>query len=345
MAVAHVRGYQGNDLSANNTIAACLKHFAGYGAAEGGRDYNTVDFSERTFRDVYLKPFKAAVEAGAATLMASFNEIGGVPSSANHQLLTKILRDEWKFDGFVVSDWNSIGELIPHGVAKDLKQAGELALNAGLDMDMEASSYTNFLSDLIAEGKVSPKTLDESVRRVLRIKFRLGLFDDPFKYCDAEREKKTILSKEMKAAALEVAQKSIVLLKNENGLLPLKKELKTITLIGPLANSTADPLGPWNQQGDAKEVVSVLQGLKNKLGTKTKILFEQGCSIKDNSKDGFSKAVAAAKEADVVILVLGESLDMSGEAKSRATLDLPGVQEELAEEIYNKHQQAMNQGA
>ena len=334
MAVAHVRGYQGNDLSANNTIAACLKHFAGYGAAEGGRDYNTVDFSERTFRDVYLKPFKAAVEAGAATLMASFNEIGGVPSSANHQLLTKILRDEWKFDGFVVSDWNSIGELIPHGVAKDLKQAGELALNAGLDMDMEASSYTNFLSDLIAEGKVSPKTLDESVRRVLRIKFRLGLFDDPFKYCDAEREKKTILSKEMKAAALEVAQKSIVLLKNENELLPLKKELKTIALIGPLANSTADPLGPWNQQGDAKEVVSVLQGLKNKLGTKTKILFEQGCSIKDNSKDGFSKAVAAAKEADVVILVLGESLDMSGEAKSRATLDLPGVQEELAEEIY-----------
>ncbi|MDP3683811.1 MAG: glycoside hydrolase family 3 N-terminal domain-containing protein, partial [Ignavibacteria bacterium] len=193
MAVARVKGYQGKDLSANNTIAACLKHFAGYGGAEGGRDYNTVDFSERTFREVYLKPFKAAVDAGAATLMASFNEIGGVPSSANHQLLTKILRDEWKFDGFVVSDWNSIGELIPHGVARDLKQAAELALNAGLDMDMESNAYTKHLSELLAEGKVSGKTLDESVRRILRIKFRLGLFDDPYKYCDAEREKKTIL--------------------------------------------------------------------------------------------------------------------------------------------------------
>src|SRR3989339_1040815 len=222
MAVARVKGYQGNDLSANNTIAACLKHFAGYGGAEGGRDYNTVDFSERTFREVYLKPFKAGVDAGAATLMASFNEIGGVPSSANHQLLTKILRDEWKFDGFVVSDWNSIGELIPHGVAKDLKQAGELALNAGLDMDMESSAYTKHLSELLTEGKVSGKTLDESVRRILRIKFRLGLFDDPYKYCDAEREKKTILSQEMKDATYEVAKKSIVLLKNEKEFLPLK---------------------------------------------------------------------------------------------------------------------------
>lgn len=334
MAAARVKGYQGNDLSADNTIAACVKHFAGYGAAEGGRDYNTADFSERTFREIYLRPFKAAVDAGAATLMASFNEIGGVPSSANHQLLTKILRDEWKFDGFVVSDWNSIGELIPHGVAKDLKHAAELSINAGLDMDMEASAYNKYLSELIAEGKVSRQTLDESVRRILRIKFRLGLFDDPFKYCNTEREKKTILNKEMKDAALKVAKKSIVLLKNENELLPLSNEIKTIAVIGPLANSTSDPLGPWNQQGDAKDVVSVLQGLKNKLGENTKIIFEQGCSLSGDAKEGFAKAIEAAREADVVILVLGESLDMSGEAKSRATLDLPGVQEELAKEIY-----------
>ncbi|MFA4924947.1 MAG: glycoside hydrolase family 3 N-terminal domain-containing protein, partial [Ignavibacteriaceae bacterium] len=278
MAVARVKGYQGNDLSADNTIAACLKHFAGYGSAEGGRDYNTADFSERTFREIYLRPFKAAVDAGAATLMASFNEIGGVPSSANHQLLTKILRDEWKFDGFVVSDWNSIGELIPHGVAKDLKHAAELSINAGLDMDMESSAYTKYLNELLSEGKVSHQTLDESVRRILRIKFRLGLFDDPFKYCNTEREKKTILNKEIKDAALEVAKKSIVLLKNENELLPLNKKIKTIAVIGPLANSTSDPLGPWNQQGDRKNVVSVLQGLKNKLGASTKIIFEQGCS-------------------------------------------------------------------
>jgi len=334
MAVARVKGYQGNDLSANNTIAACIKHFAGYGGAEGGRDYNTVDVSERTFREVYLRPFKAAVDAGAATLMASFNEIGGVPSSANQQLLTKILRDEWKFDGFVVSDWNSIGELIPHGVAKDLKQAAELALNAGLDMDMESNAYTKNLSELLAEGKVSTKTLDESVRRILRIKFRLGLFDDPFKYCDAEKEKKTILNQEMKNATYEVGKKAIVLLKNENGFLPLDKTEKKLAVIGPLANSTIDPLGPWNQQGDAKDVVSVLQGIKNKLNSNGKILYEEGCSISGKEKSGFAAAVNAAQNADVVVLVLGESADMSGEARLRATLDLPGVQEELAKEIY-----------
>jgi len=333
MAVARVKGYQGDDLSANNTIAACLKHFAGYGGAEGGRDYNTVDFSERTFREVYLRPFQAAVKAGAATLMASFNEIGGVPSSANHHLLTEILRDEWKFDGFVVSDWNSVGELIPHGVAKDLKQAAGLALNAGLDMDMEASAYTKHLSELIAEGKVSKKTLDESVRRILRIKFRLGLFDDPFKYCDAEREKNTIANKEMRNASLAVAKESMVLLKNENETLPLDKKIKKIAVLGPLANSTEDPLGPWNQQGDPKEVISVLQGIKNKIGSSAEILFDEGCTVKGSDKNGFEKAVSAAKQADAVVLVVGESLDMSGEARSRATLDLPGVQEEFVSEI------------
>jgi len=333
MAVARVKGYQGDDLSANNTIAACLKHFAGYGAAEGGRDYNTADFSERTFREIYLRPFKAGVEAGAATLMSSFNEIGGVPSSCNHQLLTDILRGEWKFDGFVVSDWNSVGELVPHGVAKDLKQAAELGLNGGVDMDMEASAYTKYLGELIAEGKVTTKTLDESVRRILRIKFRLGLFDDPYKYCDAEREKKTIFSKEMKDAAYDVAKKAVVLLKNENQFLPLRKQIKKIAVIGPLANSTEDPLGPWNQAGDSTQVISVLKGLQDKVGASAQIIYEEGCKVRGEDKSGFSKAVTAAKQADVVVLVLGESLDMSGEARARATLDLPGVQRDLIKEI------------
>lgn len=333
MAVAHVKGYQGNDLSANNTIAACLKHFGGYGGAEGGRDYNTVDMSERTFRDVYLRPFKAAVDAGAATLMASFNEIGGVPSSASKFLLTKILRDEWKFDGFVVSDWNSVGELIPHGVAKDLKQAAELSINAGLDMDMEANAYYNNMAALIKEGKVSQKTVDESVRRILRIKFRLGLFDDPYKYCDAEREKKTLMSKEIVKATLETAREAIVLLKNENNLLPLKKDLKKIAVVGPLADSKDNPLGGWDGQGNPTDAVTVLEGIKNKLGKNVEITYAEGCSIVDKNKDGFKKAIDAVKESDVAIVVVGEDRGMSGEASARATLDLPGVQENLVEEI------------
>jgi len=229
MAAAYVRGYQG-DLSENNIIA-CAKHYAGYGGAEGGRDYNTVDFSERTFRDIYLPPFKAAVDAGVQTLMASFNEIGGIPSSGSKYLLNDILRDQWKFKGFVVSDWNSIGELINHGFAADLKQAGEIAINAGLDMDMESRAYITHLAELVKEGKVSEATINESVRRVLRIKFMLGLFDDPFRYCNKERESKNILSKEVKDAALEVAKKSFVLLKNENNLLPLKNNYKKLRLL------------------------------------------------------------------------------------------------------------------
>ncbi len=333
MGVARVKGYQGNDLSEANTIAACVKHFAGYGGAEGGRDYNTVDFSERTFREVYLRPFKAAVEAGAATLMASFNEIGGVPSSASKFLLTNILRDEWKFDGFVVSDWNSIGELIPHGVARDSKHAGELAINAGLDMDMETSSYFNHLANMVNEGKVSKNILDESVRRVLRIKFRLGLFDDPFKYCDVEREKKSIMSKDIVDATLKTARESIVLLKNQNKLLPLKKNLNKIAVVGPLANSKDNPLGGWAQLGKPDDVVTVLEGIRNKLGKSTEIFFEEGCSITGDKKEGFAKAVELAKESDVTIVVVGENRDMSGEANTRATLDLPGVQQSFVEEI------------
>jgi len=333
MAVARVKGYQGNDLSANNTIAACIKHFAGYGGAEGGRDYNTVDFSERTFREVYLRPFQAAVNAGAATLMASFNEVGGVPSSGSNFLQTKILRKEWKFDGFVVSDWNSVGELIPHGVAKDLKQAAELGIKAGVDMDMEANAYYNHLSELVNEGKVSQKIIDESVRRILRIKFRLGLFDDPYKYCEAEREKNTVMSKQIVQATLQSAREAMVLLKNKNNLLPLKKDLKKIAVIGPLANSKDDPLGGWSQQGNANDVVTVLEGIKNKLGKSTEVNYEEGCTILGEEKNGFAKAVELAKASDVAIVVVGESRNMAGEASSRAKIDLPGIQEDLVEAI------------
>lgn len=334
MAAAAVKGFQGNNLSANNTIAACAKHFAGYGAAEGGRDYNTADFSERTFHEIYLRPFKAAVDAGAATLMCSFNEIGGVPSSANYELLTKILRDDWKFKGFVVSDWNSIGELIPHGVAKDLRQAAELGIKAGVDMDMESHAYIRNLKKLVEEKIVPVQVVDESVRRILRVKFELGLFDNPYKYCDEKREKETEFSNEIVDATRKVARESIVLLKNEKNILPLSKDLKTVAVIGPLADSQEDPVGPWSGISDPHHVVTVLQGIKNKLGNNANILYERGCTIMGGDKSEFKKAIDAAQKSDVVILCLGESANMSGEASSRASLDLPGVQEQLAEEIY-----------
>lgn len=332
MAAARVKGYQGN-LSENNIIA-CAKHYAGYGGAEGGRDYNTVDFSERTFRDIYLPPFKAAVDAGVQTLMASFNEIGGVPSSGSKYLLTDILRGEWKFNGFVVSDWNSIGELINHGVAADLKQAGLIAINAGLDMDMESRSYITHLKELVSEGKVSEATIDESVKRILKIKFILGLFDDPFKYCSKERESEFILSKEVKDAALEVAKRSFVLLKNDNNILPFKKDYKKIAVIGPLAKSKDHPTGGWEAMGNPSDVVSIFEGLKKYLGSNTELFYSEGCDIDDLSTSGFDDALETASNSELVILCLGEGKNMSGEACSRSTLDLPGVQEELAKEIY-----------
>lgn len=331
MAAAHVRGYQGN--LSNLNIIACVKHYAGYGGAEGGRDYNTVDFSERTFRDIYLPPYKAGVEAGAHTLMASFNEIGGIPASGSKYLLTDILRDEWNFKGFVVSDWNSIGEMINHGFASNLKHAGEISINAGLDMDMESRSYLTHLKELVAEGKVKESLIDESVRRILRIKFMLGLFDDPFRYCSKEREQKNIMTTEIKNASLDVAKRSFVLLKNEDNILPLKKDYKKIAVIGPLAKSKLDPLGEWNALGIEEDVTSVLEGLKKYAGDKSEILYAEGCKITDTSKDGFKEAIDKAKDADVIILCVGESRSMSGEAYSRSSLDLPGVQEDLAKEL------------
>jgi beta-glucosidase len=331
MAAARVRGYQENLSDLN--IIACAKHYAGYGGAEGGRDYNTVDLSERTFRDVYLPPFKSAVDAGAHTLMASFNEIGGIPSSGSKYLLTDILRDEWGFKGFVVSDWGSIREMINHGFASDLKHAGQISLNAGLDMDMESRAYITHLKELVDEGKVEEDVIDESVKRILRIKFMLGLFDDPFRYCKKEREQKNIMTEEIRIAALEVARRSMVLLKNEKNILPLKKTYKKIAVIGPLANSQTHPLGGWSAMGDSADVISVVEGLKKYVDKKTEILYSEGCKIDDNSTKGFNDAVKTAKKADMIVLCLGESRDMSGEAWCRSSLDLPGKQEELAKEL------------
>ena len=331
MAAARVRGYQENLSDLN--IIACVKHYAGYGGAEGGRDYNTVDFSERTFRDVYLPPFKSAVDAGAFTLMASFNEIGGIPSSGSKYLLTDILRDEWGFKGFVVSDWNSIGELINHGFASDLKHAGQISLNAGLDMDMESRSYITHLKDLVDEDKVDEDVIDESVKRILRVKFLLGLFDDPFRYCKKEREQKNIMTEETRIAALEVAKRSMVLLKNEKNILPLKKTYKKIAVIGPLANAQSHPLGGWDAMGDSADVTTVVEGFKKYVDKKTEILYSEGCKIDDNSTKGFTDAVKVAKKADIIILCLGEGRDMSGEARNRSSLDLPGIQEALAKEL------------
>ena len=332
MSSARVRGFQG-DLS-NDNIISCAKHFAAYGGAEGGRDYNSVDISERTLRDVYLPPFKSALDAGAETIMASFNEISGVPSSGNKFLLTDILRNEWGFKGFVVSDWNSIGEMINHNYSKDLKDAAMISINSGMDMDMESRAFLNHLKELVDENKVSKETIDESVRRILRIKFMLGLFDDPFKYCSKEREQKIVMNDDIQKAALDVAKRSIVLLKNDGSLLPLKKDFKKIAVIGPLAESKEEPLGAWAGFGNPDDVVTVVEGLRKYVSGKTEILYSKGCDIEGGSTDGFDDAIKTANESEVVILCLGESKDMSGEARNRSSLELPGVQQRLAEEIY-----------
>ncbi len=332
MSYSRVRGFQG-DLS-NDNIISCAKHFAAYGGAEGGRDYNTVDISERTFRDIYLPPFKSAVDAGAETFMASFNEIGGIPSSGNRFLLTDILRNEWGFKGFVVSDWNSVGEMINHGFAENLKDAGQISISAGMDMDMESRAFINHLAELVKENKVSEEVINQAVKRILRIKLMLGLFDDPFKYCSKERETKNIMSEEVQNAALEVAKRSIVLLKNEKSLLPLKKDLKKIAVIGPLADSKEDPLGAWSAFGNPVDVITVVEGLRKYVSGKTEIFYSKGCEIEGKSIEDFEDAIKTANESDVVILCLGEERNMTGEASSRSSLDLPGVQQKLVEEIY-----------
>ncbi|HMK38250.1 MAG TPA: glycoside hydrolase family 3 N-terminal domain-containing protein [Bacteroidota bacterium] len=333
MAAARVRGFQGRNPAAASSIAACAKHFAAYGGAEGGRDYNTVDMSERTLREVYLPPYKAATDAGALTVMSSFNEIGGVPSTGNRRLLTDILRGEWGFRGFVVSDWTAVTELIAHGAARDTAAAAALAFNAGADADMESGAYRLFLPGLVREGKVSRARLDEGVRRVLRVKYALGLFDDPYRRCNEDRERSTLLSPEHVAAARDAGRKAIVLLKNSGGILPLSKSIRSIALIGPLADDRIDPLGPWSAQGRSSDVVTVLEGIRRALPPSARILYARGCSIEGTDRSGIDSAVEAAKNADAVILALGESGAMSGEASSRSSLDIPGVQNALLESV------------
>lgn len=337
IAYARVKGFQGNKLGDLNSVMACVKHFAAYGAGVGGRDYNSVDMSERMLLETYLPPFKSALDAGAATFMNSFNDLNGIPATGNAHLQRDILKGKWNFQGFVVSDWGSIGEMVAHGYSKDLKEAAYSAITAGSDMDMESNAYRKNLAELVKEGRVSVDLIDDAVKRILRKKFELGLFDDPYKYSDDKRAEKVLANPENRKAALEVAQKSIVLLKNENQTLPLSKNLKTIAFIGPMVKEYKANMGFWSVElpdvDYDKWVVSQWDGLQNKVGKNTKLLYAKGCEVDGDNKDGFAEAVATAKQADVVILSIGERRDMSGEAKSRSDLHLPGVQEDLVKAI------------
>lgn len=348
IAKARVTGFQGDtkaDLMKVNTIAACAKHFAAYGFAESGRDYNTVDISDSKLYNTVLPPFKAATDAGVRTLMNSFNILNGVPATGNAFLQRDILKGQWKFDGFVVSDWASVREMIAHGFAKDGAEATAKAVIAGSDMDMESHLYVVELVKLVKEGKVKEALVDDAVRRILRVKFELGLFDNPYKYCDEKREKATLGSKANNEAVLDMAKKSIVLLKNEKGILPLKKSGQKIALIGALANDKNSPLGSWRIASDDNTAVSVLEGMQQYKGNQ--LTFEKGADLtvgkttfidelvfNTTDKSGFEAAKKVAEAADVVVMVLGEHGFQSGEGRSRTNLDLPGVQQELLEEVY-----------
>lgn len=345
IAEARVKGFQGDDLSAVNTIAACAKHFAAYGFSEAGKDYNTVDIGTSTLHNIVLPPFKAAVDAGVKTLMNSFNELNGVPVTGSSYLQRDILKGAWHFDGFVVSDWASINEMITWGHAKDKREAAKLAAIAGSDMDMEGHVYIEELAQLVKDGVVKEAVIDDAVRRILRIKFELGLFDNPYKYCDETREKETVGSKKAHEAVLDMAKKSIVLLKNENQLLPLKKEGQKIVLIGALADDKNSPLGSWRIAADNDTAISVLEGMQQYIGND--LIFEKGpdfflsesnfineVQINTSNKTGLNEAVNAAKKADVVVMVLGEHGFQTGEGRSKTDLLLPAIQQELLEEVY-----------
>jgi len=335
IARARVKGFQGKGLGNTDALMACAKHFAAYGAAVGGRDYNSVDMSLRQLHEVYLPPFKAAADAGVATFMNSFNDLNGIPATANSYLQRDILKGQWKFKGFVVSDWGSIGEMINHGYSKDNYEAAMQAANAGSDMDMESRSYIQNLARLAKEGKVKMNLIDDAVRRILRKKFELGLFDDPFKFCNTEREKQQWNNEENLKAEKEVAKKSIVLLKNDKQLLPLQKSgTATIALIGPLVKSVKDHLGFWSYDwpDDTTRVPSLWDAIKVK-ATNAQVLYAKGCGITDTNRNGFAEARDVASRSTVVIMYVGEARDMTGEAKSKSNIHLPGVQEELIKAV------------
>lgn len=335
MARAYVRGYQGKSLNDKESVAACVKHFVGYGAVEGGRDYNTAEISEHTLREVYFPPFYAALREGSVSLMSSFNALNGLPASANSFTLTQILRDEWRFPGLVVSDWTSVGELVAHGVARDKGVAAQKAINAGVDMDMVSDSYHQNLANRVKSGKVSEARLDAAVRDVLRVKFALGLFEDPF--TNEGREIQGALPEERVEAARLAAERSFVLLKNSMAgsrpVLPLTGESRTIALIGPFADNPQNMLGPWAGRGRAEDVVTLKTALEQRVGAGT-IRYAKGGEFQTASDAEIQKAVEVAGQSDVVIIALGEEAGaQSGEAASRAYLNLPGRQEELLEKV------------
>ncbi|MEJ6793155.1 MAG: beta-glucosidase BglX [Lacinutrix sp.] len=345
IATARIKGFQGDNLKATNTIAACAKHFAAYGFVEAGKEYNTVDIGASTLHNIVLPPFEAAVQADVKTFMNSFNELNGIPVTGNSYLQREILKGKWNFQGFVVSDWASIRELINWGHAKDSKEASKIAVNAGSDMDMEGYAYVEELAKLVKNGDVKESIIDDAVRRILRVKFELGLFDNPYKYCDIKNEKNTLYNPKHQEAVLYIAKKSIVLLKNENNILPLKKEGQKIALIGALAADKNSPLGSWRIASDDNTAVSVLEGMQKYDGNT--LNYQKGVDliigqasfvnevvINQNDKSKFPEAIKAAKESDIVVMVLGEHGFQSGEGRSRTSLGLPGLQQELLEAIF-----------
>jgi beta-glucosidase len=347
VAKAMVRGYQGNDLSANNTIMACVKHFALYGAAEAGRDYNTTDMSRHRMYNEYFPPYQAAVDAGVGSVMASFNEIDGIPATANKWLLTDVLRTQWGFKGFVVSDYTGISEMIEHGYG-DLKSVSAKALVAGTDQDMVSEGLLTTLEQSLEEGKVTEQQIDDACRRILKAKFQLGLFDDPYKYCDPNRAKSEVFTTANRAFARQVAAQSFVLLKNDNKVLPLKKS-GTIALVGPLADAKENMTGTWSVAARNAESISLLNGLQRAVGNKARVMYAKGSNLHSDAafeewatmfgktlhRDARSpealrnEAIKVAKQADVIVAALGESAEMSGEASSRTNLEIPETQREL----------------
>ncbi|WP_373059584.1 beta-glucosidase BglX [Zunongwangia sp. H14] len=346
VAIAKVKGYQGDDLADSTTIAATAKHFAGYGFAEGGRDYNTVNIGENELHNMILPPFKAAANVGVATFMNSFNTIDGTPATGNKMLQRDILKGDWNWDGFVVSDWGSITEMIYHGFAKDKEQAAEIALKAGSDMDMEGGAYEAGLMDLVQEGKIDESLINEAVKRILRVKFKMGLFEDPYRYANPDLAKE-ISYEQHREVARDIAKKSIVLLKNENELLPIKPSVKNIAVIGPLADDKDSPIGNWRAQAEANSAVSVLEGIKAAAGDDVNITYAEGAKlgigersflmplkINETDRSGFSEAIEKAKNADLVLMALGEDAFQTGEGRSQAKIGLAGLQQELLQEIY-----------
>lgn len=333
--LARIKGFQGKGLGNLDAIMACAKHFAAYGAGVGGRDYNSVDMSLRQLNETYLPPFKAAAEAGVATFMNSFNDINGIPATGNKYILRDLLKGKWNYKGFVVSDWGSIGEMVSHGYAKDNKEAAEKAINAGSDMDMESRAYMAELPNLVKEGKVNPKLIDDAARRILVKKFEMGLFDDPYRFSNENRQKEQTNNLENRKFGREFGSKSIVLLKNQKNILPLSRSTKTIALIGPFGKETSANHGFWSIafKDDNQRIVTQFDGIKNQLDKNSTLLYAKGANVDDQDKSMFAEAVETAKKADVVIMTLGEGSAMSGEAKSRSNLHFTGVQEDLLKEI------------